>query len=292
MSNVNLNLYKIFCKVAESRSLSDASEKLNMSAPNISCRISNLEDQLGLKLFTREPKGLKLTEDGKELYEIVSKSISSFDFAEKMAQDKNNISTGSIAIGCPSHFTTYFLMDKIVEIKKQYPKMNIKIICEADTNKMLELLQEHKIDFAIIDSDISKINIVVEEILKIENIFVSKAPLTIQDIKEIQDLNCILNFDNAKSTQYLKETLREYNVDIKSDMMSDATEVRVAAVKRNMGIAYVIKESVKSELEARELYEVKLPIKLPSVKLNLIYLKGELSKVSKSFIKNYLRNKE
>ena len=157
---------------------------------------------------------------------------------------------------------------------------------------MLELLQEHKIDFAIIDSDLDRINVVVEEILKIENIFVSKAPLIIQDIKEIQDLNCILNLENTKTTQCLKETLREYNVDIKSNIMSDATEVRVDAVKRNMGIAYVIKKSVKRELEAKELYEVELPIKLPSVKLNLIYLKGELSKVSKSFIKNYLRNKE
>ena len=289
MSNVNLNLYKIFCKVVESKSLSDASEKLDVSVPNISTQISNLENQLGLKLFNREPKGLKITEDGKELYEIVSKSISSFDFAEKMAQDKNNIETGNITIGCPSHFTTYFLMDKIEKVKRQYPKINIKVVCEADTNKMLELLQEHKIDFAIIDSDLDRINVVVEEILKIENIFVSKAPLIIQDIKEIQDLNCILNLENTKTTQCLKETLREYNVDIKSNMMSDATEVRVDAVKRNMGIAYVIKKSVKRELEAKELYEVELPIKLPSVKLNLIYLKGELSKVSKSFIKNYLK---
>ena len=259
MSNVNLNLYKIFCKVVESKSLSDASEKLDVSVPNISTQISNLENQLGLKLFNREPKGLKITEDGKELYEIVSKSISSFDFAEKMAQDKNNIETGNITIGCPSHFTTYFLMDKIEKVKR-------------------ELI------YTILLEEI--------EILKIENIFVSKAPLIIQDIKEIQDLNCILNLENTKTTQCLKETLREYNVDIKSDMMSDATEVRVDAVKRNMGIAYVIKKSVKRELEAKELYEVELPIKLPSVKLNLIYLKGELSKVSKSFIKNYLRNKE
>ena len=201
MSNVNLNLYKIFCKVVESKSLSDASEKLDVSVPNISTQISNLENQLGLKLFNREPKGLKITEDGKELYEIVSKSISSFDFAEKMAQDKNNIETGNITIGCPSHFTTYFLMDKIEKVKRQYPKINIKVVCEADTNKMLELLQEHKMDFAIIDSDLDRINVVVEEILKIENIFVSKAPLIIQDIKEIQDLNCILNLENTKTTQ-------------------------------------------------------------------------------------------
>ena len=61
-------------------------------------------------------------------------------------------------------------MDKIEKVKRQYPKINIKVVCEADTNKMLELLQEHKIDFAIIDSDLDRINVVVEEILKIENI--------------------------------------------------------------------------------------------------------------------------
>ena len=81
MSNVNLNLYRIFCKVAQSKSYSEASEKLNLSVANISTQITNLEEQLGLKLFNRESKGVTLTENGKELYEIVNKSISSFDFA-------------------------------------------------------------------------------------------------------------------------------------------------------------------------------------------------------------------
>ena len=45
--------------------------------------ISNLENQLDVKLFYREKNGVKLTEKGKQLFEIVNKSISSFDFAEK-----------------------------------------------------------------------------------------------------------------------------------------------------------------------------------------------------------------
>ena len=56
-----------------------------------------------------------------------------------------------------------------------------------------------------------------------------------------------------------------------------------------MGIAYVIKEAVKNELAKKELYEVELPIDLPSIKLNLIYLSGELSKIDKKFIKEYLK---
>lgn len=289
MSNVNLNLYRIFCKVAQSKSYSEAAEKLNLSVANISMQITNLENQLSLKLFNRESKGITLTEDGKELYDIVNKSISSFDFVEKLAKDKNEISSGSIKIACPSHFTSYFLMDKIEQVKKDFPELNITIICEVDINKMIELLQNHEVDFAITDANIEKGNIEIEELLAIDNIFVSKAPLTITDIKEIENLNCILNLENTRTTRKLKETLQKFDVNIKADIISDATEVRVEAVKKNMGIAYVIKESVKKELKNKELYEVELPIELPKVNINLMYLKGELTKVDKKFIKEYLR---
>ena len=56
MSNVNLNLYRIFCKVAESKSYSEAAEKLNLTVSNVSNQISNLESQLDLKLFNRETR--------------------------------------------------------------------------------------------------------------------------------------------------------------------------------------------------------------------------------------------
>ena len=271
MSNVNLNLYRIFCKVAQSKSYSEAAEKLGSSVANVSTQISNLEEQLNLKLFNRESKGVTLTTDGQELYDIVNKSISSFDFAEKMAKDKNDMESGCLKIGCASHFTSYYLMEKIEKVKKDFPKLNVKIVCEVDTNKILELLKNHKVDFAITDAEISSNNVETKELLKINNIFVSKAPLKISDIKELEKLNCILNLENTKATKQLRETLDKNNISIQADMMCDATEIRVDAVKRNMGIAYVIKEAVKNELNNKELYEVELPIELPSIKLNLVY---------------------
>lgn len=292
MSNINLNLYKIFCKVAQSKSYSEAAEKLGLSIGNISTQITNLEEQLNLKLFNRESKGVTLTENGQELYNIVNKSISNFDFAEKLAMSKNNMQSGSIKIACPSHFTNYYLMQKIELVKKDYPDFNIEIICEADVNKMLDLLQNHKIDFAITDANINNNNTIeveIEELLTIDNIFVSKTPLEISDIKELEDLNCILNLENTNSTQQLKELLKMNDVKIHSNIKCDATEIRVEAVKKNMGIAYVIKDSVKRELSNKELYEVEMPIKLPILKLNLIYLKDELTKIDKKFIKEYLK---
>ena len=289
MSNVNLNLYRIFCKVAESKSYSEAAEKLNLTVSNVSTQISNLESQLDLKLFNRETKGVTLTEEGQELYEIVNKSISSFDFAEKLAKDKNNIDKGIVKIGCPSHYTNYYLMDKIEKAKEEHPNLEVIVLCELDKTKMINMLKDHKIDFIISDINFESENIVIKEIKTMQNIFVSKTPITITNIKELEQLNCILNFESSKTTKELKELLKQYDVNLTSTFACDATENRVEAVKRNFGIGYVIKDSVNEELNNKELYEVKLPIELPKVKLNLIYIKDEISKVGKEFIKEYLK---
>lgn len=289
MSNVNLNLYRIFCKVAESKSYSEAAEKLNLTVSNVSTQISNLESQLDLKLFNRETKGVTLTEEGQELYEIVNKSISSFDFAEKLAKDKNNIDKGIVKIGCPSHYTNYYLMDKIEKAKEEHPNLEVIVLCELDKTKMINMLKDHEIDFIISDMNFESENIVIKEIKTMQNIFVSKTPITITNIKELEQLNCILNFESSKTTKELKELLKQYDINLTSTFACDATENRVEAVKRNFGIGYVIKDSVNEELNNKELYEVKLPIELPKVKLNLIYIKDEISKVGKEFIKEYLK---
>ena len=185
MSNVNLNLYRIFCRVVQAKSFAKAAESLNLSAANVSTQIANLEEQLNLKLFNRETRGVSLTEDGKELYDVVCNLISKFDFAEKLAKDKNNIETANIKIGCPSHLTTYFLMDRIEQAKKDFPELSVTVVCEVDPNKMMELLQNHEIDFAVTDAKIDNSNVEIEQLKTINNIFVSKTALTISDIKEI-----------------------------------------------------------------------------------------------------------
>ena len=75
-------------------------------------------------------------------------------------------------------------------------------------------------------------------------------------------------------------------------MKCDTTEIRVEAVMNGLGIAYVMKEAVKKQLENGELYEVELPIELPELSINLVYIKDMLTQVDKKFIKKYLKNKQ
>lgn len=292
MLDINLNLYKIFNIVAKSKSYSDASNKLHMSTQAISKNIIQLENILGTKLFFHDKNGIKLTAVGNDLFKHIDIALSSIDLAEKITFQKNDLSAGGeINIGCPSHLTTFYLIDCIEKTKKDYPNLKIKLISGSNQNEMIQLLQEHKIDFIIDTAHIETNynNIVIKEMKELENIFISKQPLIINDLKDLENLKYILNFEYTSTTRKLMETLAKYNISINVSMECDITELRINCAKRDLGIAYVMKESVKKDIENKELYEVTLPIKLQTSKMNLIYLKEQLTNADKIFIKKYLK---
>lgn len=64
---MDLHQLKTFSAVARERTITRASERLHLSQPAVSAHIKALEDALGLTLFERTPKGMRLTEDGQRL---------------------------------------------------------------------------------------------------------------------------------------------------------------------------------------------------------------------------------
>ena len=88
MLNVNLNLYRTFVTVADSKSLAEASNKLDISIPAISVNIKKLEDTLNTILFYRENDGMKLTKSGTEFYKYIMEAFQTIDLGEKMLLQK------------------------------------------------------------------------------------------------------------------------------------------------------------------------------------------------------------
>lgn len=289
MSNINLNLFRYFIAAAESKSFAEAGEKIGYNESTVSTSISTLEKQLGVQLFTRKP--LQITEVGQEIYETVKNGFANFDFAMVIAESKNDLEYGKISVGCPSHITNFFLMDKIAEAIRDYPNMQVDLDTESDSKQLIELLKNNKIDFAILDVIPEEYleDLEIKEIKDIDNIFVSKEEIVINNIKELENYKYILAQDNKISTRKLLEEMEKYDLKIRPILKCPTTEQRVNAAKHGIGIAYVMKEAVKEEIEKNELYEIKIPINLPKNSLKIVYLKNHLTKVDKEFIKKYLK---
>lgn len=290
-SNINLNLYKTFLALAESKSLSEASNKMNMEKTSISKNIKQLEDTLGFKLFYRENKGMKLTPKGQELYEYVEKALSFFEIGEKIINEKDDLSSSTITIGSLSHLSVFYVMDCIKKIKKDYPKLKIELITGSTVNNLIDLLEKHRIDFAIDSSMVYSENndIKIKELKTLDNIFISREQIEIKDVKQLEKYEYILGAEYSNTTKKLINIFRENNIEMPRLLNIDTTELRINAVKKGLGITYVMKDIVKKELENNELYEVKVPFELPKSKMHLIYLKNHLSKADKVFIRDYLK---
>ena len=78
LNQININLYRTFVIVAESKTFAEAAEKMDTTDKAISNDINSLERQLGIQLFYRKHKcsnnGLKITEQGEETYPKAKKS--------------------------------------------------------------------------------------------------------------------------------------------------------------------------------------------------------------------------
>ena len=292
MSNINLNLYRVFYVVAQSKSYSDAAEKLHLSVPSISVSINKLENLLNTPLFYREKDGVKLTEEGKDLFNFVEKGLNLIDLGEKRILQKNDLDNSEITMGCQSYLATYYLMDIIEKANKDYPNLKINLICNSDAKEMIDMLESHKIDFLIdtIPENKAK-NIVVEELKPIHNIFISKNDLKLKTKEEFEKLNLILNYDFKSINRNLVEIFKENNLKISPKIQFDKTEMIIDAVKRGIGVGFVMKEAIEKELTSGELHEVKIPeSKYPDSFIQLFYVKEELTNADKKFIKKYLKN--
>ena len=135
----SLELYRIFKIVADEENLTKASEILNISQPAVTKHIHNLEDELEIKLFDRTKYGMKLTLDGKLIYNQIKDAINALMNVE------NNLKQNKILnLGIHTNMPKELYRNIILKMKQ---KDNIEVNIEkAPTEDMFSMLEKQKID--------------------------------------------------------------------------------------------------------------------------------------------------
>lgn len=82
---MDLKQLQYFVVCAQTGSFSEAAKNLYSTQPSVSKVIKGLEDTLGMQLFERLPRGIRLTVQGKKVYQYASKIINEIDVLENMA---------------------------------------------------------------------------------------------------------------------------------------------------------------------------------------------------------------
>lgn len=144
-----LRQLEYFVAVGETGSIAAASQRVNVSSPSISAGVSQLEEELGLKLFVRHhaqgltptPAGLKILAEAREL---LQKAAGLRD----LAGDLSGLVRGPMAVGCLSTFAQVLLPGLRRGFTEAYQEVRVTQT-EADQLELFSLLRQAKIDMAL-----------------------------------------------------------------------------------------------------------------------------------------------
>lgn len=142
---MDLRILKYFLLVAKEENITKASKELHITQPSLSRHIQALEDELGIKLFTRSKYKVTLTSEGTLFYRRAQEIISLSEKAIKEVKNTQEELTGQISIGCGE----FLSMDELSKKISTFLELNPKVIFNILSSNNVDI--KTKIEEGILD---------------------------------------------------------------------------------------------------------------------------------------------
>jgi DNA-binding transcriptional LysR family regulator len=146
---MELRQLRQFVAVAEARSFSIAAERLFMAQPPLSVAIRKLEQEIGTALFTREPRGVRMTPAGVAALEAATRCLREADRLAISAREADKGEAGELRIGFIGSVSYDVLPNLVQAFAARYPKVRLELR-EATNQLALKEVQSETMDLGII----------------------------------------------------------------------------------------------------------------------------------------------
>ena len=276
----SLSQYKIFYTVALYKNISRAAQELYISQPTISKSIRRLEDTLGVPLFFRNSRGVRLTEEGQVLFEYVQKAFEALDLGEEKLKNFQSLGMGHLRIGASTTLSKYLLLPALRKFVKDYPHIRISIQCQSSAYTQ-KLLEEGKIDVGLMGVPSGDFPLDFHPFGNVQDIFVA-SPLylenlclrenTSQTVSSFFSCGTLMLLDHTNlSRQHIEQYLTRHQLHAGNLLEITTMDLLIEFAKIGLGIACVIKEFVADELKQGTLKELPMPSPVPKRQIGLSY---------------------
>ncbi|UCI07058.1 LysR family transcriptional regulator [Mesorhizobium sp. B1-1-8] len=128
-----------FVATVETGGFAAAATKLHLSRSAVGKSISRLEERLGVRLFHRTTRVVKLTQDGSVFYEHCQNALATLKSGESALQTGRTEPTGKVRISVPAIFGRYCVAPVLYEVAAKYPALMLEI---GFTDRPVDVVRE------------------------------------------------------------------------------------------------------------------------------------------------------
>jgi DNA-binding transcriptional LysR family regulator len=145
---MDLHQLQCFMAVIEEGGFNRATTRLHITQPALSYQIKRLEEELGVSLFHRRPRGISPTEAGRVLLQNAQEVIESVRRARRAVEMRSKGAAGEIRVGTVESVGNYFLPDVLKKIKEKYPLARATVMYRQ-SDEVLDALLSNQVDLAV-----------------------------------------------------------------------------------------------------------------------------------------------
>jgi DNA-binding transcriptional LysR family regulator len=283
---MNLQQIKYFLALADELHFWRTSEKIFITQSALSRHIKSIEGELGLELFERDKRNVKLTKAGEFLRDEYSRILTDFESVTRHAKQIAAGEMGTIRVGHPASIAFSVLPEFLRGLAQKHPGVAAQMI-EVEATDVANALLTHRIDLAF-NRELGRSNELAARLLMTEN-FALVVPASHSlsqkvrvDLRELEDEKFVLPSLDGKSEHVaqLNAIFREAGFSPQVRFESDFGATLLGLVAKGLGISLM--PISYSHYLSEEVRFIKIP---PTSNLYAIWRSNDKNAVLENFLK-------
>ena len=152
---MNLRDLEYIIAVADSRHFGKAAARCFVSQPTLSGQIKKLEEELGVTLFERSNRSVRITDVGAEVLCHARQVMEQAEAIRSLCIAQRDPLAGPLRIGAIPTVSPYLMPLILMPLKQQHPQLRL-VLSEETTERLLQRLHDHEIDAALLATAIDE----------------------------------------------------------------------------------------------------------------------------------------
>ena len=263
-----------FLEAASRGSFRRAAYALYLSQPSVSARIQTLEDEVGVALFHRTARGVRLTNMGQVFLPFAQRSMETLRRGREVLESVRQTSAGILNMATARVIGTYVLPETLQKFQHLYPETNLHIKVGGSLD-VLQMVVDEEVQLGLArfmqHPDVDALHLYDEEAVLVVHpdhpfaktgvaamFAVAQEPLILYDPGD----------PGSSYFQFINRVCRDAGVTPKVEMNLDSVEAAKNMVQLGLGISFLPRSGVRQELESGTLTLIDVaevpPVLLPT----------------------------
>ena len=239
--NISPRQLRMFLALTESLNFSKTAEQLFMTQPSLSKAIRDLEEALGLPLFERTTRSVRLTPGGARMAALARSIVGEFETGLQRMQSSAEREALQLAVACWPSLASVMLPDVCSAVERRFRAPQITIH-DCANSACIQRLLHHQADFALASVSPSHPDLACEELLRDRFVLLAcgkwrKQVPTRMRLKELLALPLITLTDASTAMRYMSAAYLQRGIEYRPKMQVDQATTVAGLVKKEVGVA-------------------------------------------------------